>query len=188
MIVCIGNYKGYKVYQDGEIIGHNWYGEFFCKELKNGRYYKVKGSVCKSLETLKAFIRAIEDKKRMPFAHLFVDGKIHFDARQWTCTDPDEFQFCRVIDKNTFEYIQLENDTLKKKYQGCGKNLLKKINEKTTLRDWMEDVINVDDYTDEEKEEYLSPYGGILDGTNDEEVCRNQLIAECIFETDIVFN
>jgi uncharacterized metal-binding protein YceD (DUF177 family) len=45
---------------------------------------------------------------------------------------------------------------------------------------------NIDiDYSDDEIKEYLSAYGGILDNVNDD-VQRNQIIAECIFEQDVV--
>ena len=60
------------------------------------------------------------------------------------------------------------------------------LNDKTKVCDWYQDEIDVDDYTDESIADYISPYGGILDGS--EGAVRNQLIAECIFETDEVSN
>lgn len=51
-----GKYKGIKVWQDGEIIGQNWYGTFHCSKTKNGRNYKVKDSQCRSLDAIKEYI------------------------------------------------------------------------------------------------------------------------------------
>ena len=106
------------------------------------------------------------------------DGTIHFDVNEWTNTDPDEGQFCRVIDTHTFEYIQIKDMEGKEH----SKNLLDTLNDKTTIKDWYQDEINVNDYDADELGEYLSPYGGILDNVADEQT-RNQLTAECIFET-----
>ena len=117
------------------------------------------------------------------------NGRITFLKEEWTCTDPDEMQFCRVVDKHTFEYIQLKEKWLDLFYEECklGKNFIDAISGVTTADYWIEDEIDVNNYDEEEIAEYLSSYGGILDGVSDE-TSRNQLIAECIFETDCVFS
>lgn len=51
-----GTYKGVKVWQYGCMIGNNWYGDFYITQEKNGRNYKVKDSVRRSLEDLKKYI------------------------------------------------------------------------------------------------------------------------------------
>lgn len=51
-----GTYKGVKVWQYGYMIGNNWYGDFYITQEKNGRNYKVKDSVRRSLEDLKKYI------------------------------------------------------------------------------------------------------------------------------------
>lgn len=53
-----GKYKGIDVWQYGCMIGNNWYGEFYVTEKrgKSQRKYKVKDSVCKSLEEIKQYI------------------------------------------------------------------------------------------------------------------------------------
>ena len=107
------------------------------------------------------------------------DNTIHFDMNEWECTDPDQGQFCRKINDTTFEYIQIKDMTGKPH----SKHLLEVVNDKTKMQDWYQDEIDVSDYSTDEIEEYLAPYGGILDGTTDE-VLQNQLIAECIFEID----
>ena len=117
------------------------------------------------------------------------DSTIHFDVNEWECTDADQCQFCRKINNTTFEYIQLKTDDLKvfvQSFQLSNKHLLEVLNDKTKVCDWYQDEIDVDDYTDESIADYISPYGGILDGS--EGAVRNQLIAECIFETDEVSN
>ena len=118
------------------------------------------------------------------------DNTIHFDVEEWVCTDPDECQFCRKISDTEFEYIQLRNDDLKKfveTFHLGNKHLLEVLNDRTTIADWYQSETDVNDYDAEQIAKYLSPYGGILDGVTDE-AGRNQLIAECIFETDDVAN
>jgi hypothetical protein len=102
-------------------------------------------------------------------------------VNEWTNTDPDEGQFCRKISDTEFEYIQLKDMTDKPH----SKRLLEVLNDKTTIKDWYQDEIDVNDYDADELGEYLSPYGGILDNVTDEQT-RNQLTAECIFETDLI--
>ena len=109
------------------------------------------------------------------------DNTIHFDVNEWVNTDPDEGQFCRKISDTEFEYIQLKDMTDKPH----SKRLLEVLNDKTKVNDWWQCEIDVTDYTEEEIKSYVSPYGGILDGS--EGAYRNQLIAECIFETDLIF-
>ena len=108
------------------------------------------------------------------------DGTIHFDVNEWVNTDPDQGQFCRVIDTHTFEYIQIKDMEGKEH----SKKLLDILNDKTTIKDWYQDEIDVNDYDADELGEYLSPYGGILDNVADVQT-KNQLTAECIFETDL---
>jgi hypothetical protein len=110
------------------------------------------------------------------------DGTIHFDVNEWTCTDPDEGQFCRVIDTHTFEYIQIKDMEGKEH----SKKLLDSLNDKTTIKDWYQDEIDVNDYDADELGEYLSPYGGDEFLGDSEGAERNQLIAECVFETDLI--
>ena len=115
------------------------------------------------------------------------DNTIHFDVEEWVCTDPDECQFCRKVNDTTFEYIQLKTDDLRafvKSFRLSNKHLLSTLNDRTYITDWYEDEINVDDYDADEVGSYVAPYGEILDGS--EGAYRNQLVAECIFETDLI--
>jgi hypothetical protein len=64
------------------------------------------------------------------------------------------------------------------------KKLLDTLNDKTTIKDWYQDEIDVNDYDCDEIGEYVSAYGGILDNVTDEQT-RNQLTAECIFENNL---
>jgi hypothetical protein len=93
------------------------------------------------------------------------------------------------VNDTTFEYIQLKTEDLKRfvdSFQLNNKHLLEVLNDRTHVSDWYQDEINVEDYDADEIGEYVSPYGGILEGSEGAE--RNQLIAECIFETDEVSN
>lgn len=117
------------------------------------------------------------------------DNTIHFDVNEWSCTDADQCQFCRKVNDTTFEYIQLKTEDLKRfvdSFQLNNKHLLEVLNDRTHVSDWYQDEINVEDYDADEIGEYVSPYGEILEGSEGAE--RNQLIAECIFETDEVLN
>ena len=117
------------------------------------------------------------------------DNTIHFDVNEWSCTDADQCQFCRKVNDTTFEYIQLKTEDLKRfvdSFQLNNKHLLEVLNDRTRIADWYQDEINVEDYDAEEIGDYVSSYGEILEGSEGAE--RNQLIAECIFETDEVSN
>lgn len=117
------------------------------------------------------------------------DNTIHFDVNEWVCTDADQCQFCRKVNDTTFEYIQLKTEDLKRfvdSFQLNNKHLLEVLNDRTHIADWYQDEINVEDYDADEIGEYVSPYGEILEGS--EGALRNQLIAECIFETNEVSN
>ena len=109
------------------------------------------------------------------------DGTIHFDVNEWVNTDPDQGQFCRKINDTTFEYIKIKDMEGKEH----SKHLLETLNDKTTIKDWYQDEICVDDYDADEIGEYVSSYGGDEYLGNSEGAERNQLIAECIFETDL---
>ena len=106
------------------------------------------------------------------------DGTIHFDVNEWTNTDPDEGQFCRKVNDTTFEYIQIKDMEGKEH----SKRLLEVLNDKTTIKDWYQDEIDVNDYDSGQIGSYVSAYGGDEFLGDSEGAERNQLIAECIFE------
>ena len=110
------------------------------------------------------------------------DGTIHFDVNEWTNTDPDEGQFCREISDTEFEYIQIKDMTDKPH----SKRLLEVLNDKTTIKDWYQDEIDVNDYDSDQIGSYVSAYGGDEFLGDSEGAERNQLIVECIFETDLL--
>ena len=121
----------------------------------------------------------------LPFADRFnEDNTINFFTPLWECTDVDQMQFCRKINDHVFEYIQLKDADGDFSYYK-NKNALDYLNGITTADEWYQDIIDITDYSDDEIKEYLSAYGGILDNVNDD-VQRNQIIAECIFEQDVV--
>ena len=110
------------------------------------------------------------------------DGTIHFDVNEWTNTDPDQGQFCRKVNETTFEYIQIKDMEGKEH----SKHLLETLNDKTTIKDWYQDEICVDDYDADEIGSYVSAYGSDEFLGDSEGAERNQLIVECIFETDLL--
>lgn len=110
------------------------------------------------------------------------DGTIHFDVNEWTNTDPDEGQFCRKVNDTTFEYIQIKDMEGKEH----SKRLLEVLNDKTTIKDWYQDEIDVNGYNSDQIGSYISAYGGDEFLGDSEGAERNQLIVECIFETDLL--
>ena len=116
----------------------------------------------------------------------------YFDltTQKWSCTDRDQYQFCRIISEHEFQYIQLKNVEDVEKRIGKPlhtfdlESVLQVLENNTNDEDWYEDYIDTDDYQDD-AEEYFAPYGGILDGVTSERD-RNQLLAECVFEQDVV--
>ncbi len=115
------------------------------------------------------------------------DNKIQFIPSEWSCTDPDEMQFCRKISDHEFEYIQLKNAELKSVVEVFGCNALGKLDGVTIIKDWYQDEIDVNDYDADQLGEYAAAYGGDEYLGNSEGAERNQLLAECIFEQDVVF-
>ena len=110
------------------------------------------------------------------------DRTIHFDVNEWTNTDPDQGQFCRKVNDTTFEYIQIKDMEGKEH----SKHLLETLNDKTTIKDWYQDEIDVNDYDSDQIGSYVSAYGGDEFLGDSEGAERNQLIVECIFETDLL--
>ena len=113
---------------------------------------------------------------------------IHFDPKEWECTDPDEWQYCRKISTTQFEYIQLKDKELVRDSLCYGKQGLEYLNEETSPSDWWQEEIDVTCYDEDEIEEYLAPYGYKETYKDWSKETQNQLIAECIFETDIVMS
>ncbi len=68
------------------------------------------------------------------------------------------------------------------------KELLNSINDKTTIKDWWQDEIDIMDYDVDALGKYAASYGGEEFLGDSEGAERNQLLAECIFEQDIVFS
>ena len=114
------------------------------------------------------------------------DGTIHFDVNEWVNTDPDEGQFCRKISDTEFEYIQLKDTELLRDSLCIGRQCLTYLNDKTTIKDWYQDEIDVNDYDSDQIGSYVSAYGGDEFLGDSEGAERNQLIVECIFETDLL--
>lgn len=52
-----GLYRGLRIYQEGEIIGTNWYGIYYAARKKNERYFKIKDSESKTFEELRQKIK-----------------------------------------------------------------------------------------------------------------------------------
>lgn len=85
---------------------------------------------------------------------------------KWICTDPSCKQYGRKIGERVFEF----------------KEDVKFPNSPVVT---VQKEIDLNDYTDEEINDYLSPYGWsieILNNENDSNASAEWLMAECIFE------
>lgn len=104
----------------------------------------------------------------------------------WEITDPDNNQFCYEVNPFTYHYIEFDNKDIEAYY------LLKVLNKNSyfDIEDKLEDenfeftsaIIDINDYSDIEIREYIESfydYEFFMDFPE-----KNQLIAECIFETD----
>jgi len=106
----------------------------------------------------------------------------------WECTDPDNFQFCKRLGETEFSYCQLANESIIDEINalqcmGHYFDVRQFLNNKgTSSKDWYSGDIDVTDYDADEIGDVMSAYGGILDGI-DNIVLRNQIVAECIFES-----
>jgi len=84
---------------------------------------------------------------------------------KWICTDPDTNQWGRKIGERTYEFKQdmkYPNGMIVKE----------------------EEEINLDEYTDEEINDHLSPYSWSIEQLKEENSLEDAewLMAECIFE------
>lgn len=55
-----GIYKGLRIYQEGEVIGFNWYGIFYAAKKRKKNYVRINDSESRTFEELK---RKIKDNK-----------------------------------------------------------------------------------------------------------------------------
>ena len=100
--------------------------------------------------------------------------------QNWTCTDPDNYQYGRKISENVYEFKELS------------RNHDFKITDKwvNSVFDnggfWKQDVIDLNDYVEPQKENYISGYYPSMEELK--RICKNDIeqvnwiIAECIFE------
>ena len=109
------------------------------------------------------------------------DETLNFNGKDWKCTDVDNFQYCHIINDHTFVYIQLRdqyveqfNELFESGYD------IEQLNGLTKQDQWLQEEIDVEDYTEDDIEEYISLYDYHRKDVD------NQLIAECIFEVDVV--
>ena len=55
-----GIYKGLRIYQEGEVIGFNWYGIFYAAKKRKKNYVRINDSESRTFEEVK---RKIKDNK-----------------------------------------------------------------------------------------------------------------------------
>ena len=88
---------------------------------------------------------------------------------EWICTDPDVNQFGRKIGDKLYEF----------------KQDMKYPNDVVVVE---ENEINLNDYTEEEINDHLSPYGWSIEQLKEENTLEDAewLMAECIFEQTVL--
>lgn len=102
----------------------------------------------------------------------------------WFCTDPDCMQYCQKISETEFRFIQaVWLDT-------CGDDpRAKNAKDESDNYAVCADYIDFDLYSDNDIECSLASYGYTLESA--EEIygnCVNQIIAECLFEDNCLYN
>jgi len=104
--------------------------------------------------------------------------EVDYTKLEWTCTDPDNFQYGRKVYDGVYQF---------KEWIGGGK--LDEAVEKTVKEcfnesgSWEEDTIVLENFSEEYKNDVASGYYGSLEKLK--EVCGESwewIIAECIFE------
>lgn len=106
----------------------------------------------------------------------------------WLCTDPDQFQFCKKIDEDTFKYRQFDwmsrFSGIKEAETESDFTLAQAENEGEDA--WNEIIIDIRDYSDDKIKTHISAYYDSL-----EQIKENygndwkMIVAECIFEESI---
>ena len=116
------------------------------------------------------------------------------------CTDPDNLQFCQILSDTEFWYCepniyneQIYSDgtpenTLYKKYKGNPMQLLVDAGTNAEVKKfvsnrllWLTGLVNINDFSTEEKKELLNSYGYVWNTFLDDKE-RNQIICENYFE------
>ena len=109
---------------------------------------------------------------------------------EWTCTDPDNFQFGRMIREGVYEFKEFDRNNYSEKFA----ELLKKHYEEAdnviegVFNDsdyWTEIQVSLVDYNDVEIDNHVSAYYSSLEKLKEE--CGEDwmwIAAECIFEQE----
>lgn len=97
----------------------------------------------------------------------------------WQCTDPDQYQFGRRLGTREFEFREFDHFSIFPAEVDT-------IEEAEAMTDnWTEMVVNLDDYSDEEKEDVSKAYYGSLDELKEQNGdAWEWVLAECIFEQE----
>lgn len=109
----------------------------------------------------------------------------------WELTDPNSIQICKKISETVYLYKQYKpvyfiNDKGKMEVSNGDLEYIT-IDQFNNSKLWDEEEVDIDDYTEEELKDYISPYYSSL-----EEIIEiygkegyNQIVIECIFEQSI---
>lgn len=127
-----------------------------------------------------------------------------WDFSSMICCDPDELQFCKQINESTWEFVQVTHSKLYGLYSGEPTQLSEAYKNDVTYKginvtDAIHckggitcGIIDLNDYEDEEIEDYICGYGYTLNDnasngrTSIKKLYSNwqQICCECIFEQD----
>lgn len=127
-----------------------------------------------------------------------------WDFSSMICCDPDELQFCKQINESIWEFVQITHSKLYDLYNGSpeqfceaydGDSVLNGIHVRNAVhykRGVVCCIVDLNDYEDEEIEDYICGYGYTLNDnasngrTSIKKLYSNwqQICCECIFEQD----
>jgi len=107
--------------------------------------------------------------------------------KDYICTDNSTLQYCKKLNNNVYLYVQFNDFDYPDEFDRIKEDdsLLKEFFSEDKF--WIKATIDIREYTDKEIASYIKPYGYTL--KNIKEIYPiewEQIIAECIFETDLL--
>lgn len=102
----------------------------------------------------------------------------------WFCTDNDCMQYCKEVSKTEFQFIQAVW------LDSCGNDIFaKNAKDKSDNYAVCTGYIDLDLYSEEDIAGSISSYGYTIESVKEiYRDCTNQIIAECLFEDDCLYD
>ena len=106
-----------------------------------------------------------------------------FLQENWTCTDPDSFQYGRRVCEGVYEFKEFDRNNYVILPNEVSKFLDTQEN-KTNPEIWVCRIIDLSNYSEDQIKEYIKPYYNSIQQIKDDYEDWQWIIAECIFEQE----